>query len=422
MITVYHGDCLEWLPELGQFDMTFADPPDNINRNYKGFVDKIEHYDVFLWKVLAVMFEHAPISWMSFNAKWFDIVGKIANQLFPNNHRFFIQTFTFGNNRRKDFVNGYRPIIRLMRNDAVTYPKSVYVESWRQKHGDKRAAKGGKMPDDVWDIPRVTGNSKQRRSWSDNQLHESLYKRCIDFSTKPGDRICDLFCGSGTMGRVAGETHDVHLIDFSRPTLINVANDLVCDVKWNDKLPATIFGVGINDSNYKIFDCPIYRRWYGMIRRCYDSNFHIKNPSYQLTKVYQPWHRFSVFSQWMSSQSHADCELDKDILGDGKLYSPQTCCFIPRRINTLLNQQINQRSKYGIGVSKRPNGKFQSHLTVNGKLHTIGTFTTAKEGEIAYRAAKIKYAQSVLENFDLSPNILTAIYLKLENIERRSSD
>ena len=84
------------------------------------------------------------------------------------------------------------------------------------------------MPDDVWDFPRVTGNSGQKRKWSPTQLNEGLYKRAIDFSCKPGARICDLFAGSGTMARVADETHDVHLIELSEPTFKNLCKEFNC--------------------------------------------------------------------------------------------------------------------------------------------------------------------------------------------------
>ena len=164
--------------------------------------------------------DHAPISWISFNAKWYCEISAAIQMIYREaDYRFFVQTFTFGANRRHDFTNGFRPIVRLMRPDAVTYPEAVYVKSWRQLNGDPRASPKGKMPDDVWDFPRVTGNSKQRRPWSPTQLHEDLYRRAINFSCKPGSRICDMFGGSGTMARVAGETHDVHLIEISTQTL-----------------------------------------------------------------------------------------------------------------------------------------------------------------------------------------------------------
>lgn len=231
-VVLHHGSCIYVLPKLGGFDMVFADPPDNIGLKYNGFEDKMSYNDYmnFLYDVVLKMRDAAPISWMSFNAKWMSGVGVIADAL-DDNHRFFVQTFTFGNNQRKDFVNGFRPILRIMREDAITYPEDVYVKSWRQQNGDPRASNKGKMPDDVWDFPRVVGNSKQRRSWSPTQLHEGLYKRAIDFSCQPGGRICDMFAGSGTMARVAGETHDVHLIELSDMTKENIRKEHNCECK-----------------------------------------------------------------------------------------------------------------------------------------------------------------------------------------------
>lgn len=230
MITLHHGNSLEVLQELGKFDMVFADPPDNIDLGYEGFEDLFDNYYDWFGDMMAIACYSAPIVWISFNAKHLAMVGKLVDLCFPRNHRFFMQTFTFGNNQRKDFTNGFRPLLRIMRNDAHTYPDSVYVPSWRQLNGDPRASDKGKMPDDVWDFPRVTGNSKQRRKWSPTQLHEGLYKRAIDFSTKPGARIVDMFGGSGTMARVAGDTHDVHIIEVSEPTIKNIQKEHQCEL------------------------------------------------------------------------------------------------------------------------------------------------------------------------------------------------
>lgn len=230
-ITLHHGSYDQVLESMGQFDMLFADPPDSIGRKYRGFIDLIDDYENFMETLICYMVDHAPISWLSFNAKWYPEVCTGLNLVRSEiDYRFMLQQFTFGNNQRKDFVNGYRPLLRLMRPGTTTYPKKVYVSSWRQEHGDPRAAKGGKMPDDVWDFPRVTGNSKQRRSWSDNQLHEGLYKRAIDFSCRKGSRICDLFAGSGTMARVAWQTHDCHLIELSDETVGNIWDEHKCDL------------------------------------------------------------------------------------------------------------------------------------------------------------------------------------------------
>ena len=63
--------------------------------------------------------------------------------------------------------------------------------------GDVRSA-GPRVPDDVWDFPRVVGNAKERRSWHPTQHPLALMERIIKFSTKPGDLVLDYFAGTGT--------------------------------------------------------------------------------------------------------------------------------------------------------------------------------------------------------------------------------
>jgi DNA modification methylase len=76
------------------------------------------------------------------------------------------------------------------------------VPSWRQENGDKRADPRGRVPGDVFDFTRVTGNSKQRRAWHPTQLNEGLVDRCIKLTTPPGDPVLDPFAGTGTTLRV----------------------------------------------------------------------------------------------------------------------------------------------------------------------------------------------------------------------------
>ena len=116
--------------------------------------------------------------------------------------RLFIQTYTFGQHNSRDFGGGFSPLFRLKWEHAPVYPDHIRVESERQRIGDKRADPRGKVPSDVFNFPRVTGNSKQRRAWHPTQLHERLVERCILSCTKPGDVVLDPFAGTGTVLRV----------------------------------------------------------------------------------------------------------------------------------------------------------------------------------------------------------------------------
>lgn len=147
-----------------------------------------------------------------------------------------VQVFTFGQHRSTDLGNNHRPLWRFRRNNAAIYPEHIRIPSWRQRNGDKRASEKGRVPGDVFDMqypvvagdvfdfPRVTGNSKQRCDWHPTQLHEDLVKRCILMSTKEGDRVADPFGGTGTTLRACEEINrQCTLIEIDPTYCSNIA-------------------------------------------------------------------------------------------------------------------------------------------------------------------------------------------------------
>jgi len=163
-----------------------------------------------------------------------------------------------------------------------------------------------------------------------------------------------------------------------------------------------LFGVGINDSDYLThyidkygnhIRCPYYRKWSGMLERCYSPKWHIKRPTYKDCTVSKEWLRFSTFKKWMEKQDYIGNDLDKDILVEGnKIYSKDTCCFVSSDINSLLVDQKASRGKYPVGVCLyKPNGKYVASISINGKTKHLGYYTTIQEASNAYKEAKSEY-------------------------------
>jgi len=143
-------------------------------------------------------------------------------------------------------------------------------------------------------------------------------------------------------------------------------------------------GVGINDATYPVI-CPFYSKWTGMLERAYGR----RNPSYNDAEVCEEWHSFMAFRSWMINQDWQDKELDKDILGDGTLYSPETCCFVPKHINTLFNNCGAKRGEFPMGVTwHNGNKKFTAQCCTDGKQKRLGYFNSVDEAEAAYLEAK----------------------------------
>jgi DNA modification methylase len=233
-IKVVQGDCIHvvrLLADAGPIDCIFADPPDNIGLGYDDYKDKLseEAYLQKCWDWLNCFLAASPVVWWSFNAKWTTQMGMVVESLkqgYKFNVKPCVQTFTFGQHNHHDFGNCHRPLWRLSRPDWKCKTDEIRVPSWRQENGDPRADPRGRVPGDTFDFdllpetayafPRVTGNSKQRRSWHPTQLHEGLVERCILSSTDKADLVVDPFGGTGTTGRVCKKIErDCILIDLS---------------------------------------------------------------------------------------------------------------------------------------------------------------------------------------------------------------
>ena len=107
-----------------------------------------------------------------------------------------------------------------------------------------------------------------------------------------------------------------------------------------------IYGVGyIGEGKYSTKHEKAYYTWHSMLQRCYDSNFHVNNPTYKGCIVCDSWHCFQNFAEWLRAQPNSDSTgyaLDKDLFGDGKAYSSDTCTLLPISDNSRLAQSTRK--------------------------------------------------------------------------------
>lgn len=207
MIKLHHCSAEDFLKrDQGNWDCIFMDPPDNSGLEYDGFIDKRDDYYPWLEGLILESMLRCEVLWISYYwkhdipLKW--IIYRILRDYHPSwVAKTFIWQFTFGQHQYTDCGSGYRPILRLASYDKTWNCEAIKIKSERQRLGDPRAKEGGCVPLDVWSFPRVTGNSKERRSWHPTQHPEALMERIYKMSNCK--EICDLFAGSGTSIRVA---------------------------------------------------------------------------------------------------------------------------------------------------------------------------------------------------------------------------
>lgn len=168
-----------------------------------------------------------------------------------------------------------------------------------------------------------------------------------------------------------------------------------------------VCGVGINDAPYMVVLrrngkrtlCPYYRVWQNMLERCYGRVTGKNCPTYDGCSVAECWHKFMSFKAWMEKQDWQGKALDKDILVPGnKVYSPDACVFVSKRLNQLLCDSAGSRSAWSIGVKKHRN-RFVAYIGGKNKGH-IGSFDTPEEANAAYRAAKAGIIRKVASEQD----------------------
>ena len=94
--------------------------------------------------------------------------------------------------------------------------------------------------------------------------------------------------------------------------------------------------------------------------------------------------------------------LDKDILYKGnKIYSRNTCIFVPQRINTLFVKCDKNRGENPIGVHPRESGNYQAICCDGyGKNIPLGTYTTKEQAFNVYKKYKEKVIEEVANSYE----------------------
>ena len=208
------GDCIEVLGKVGEpfADLIFADPPFNIGYKYDKYFDKVKKKNYIAWtkewmSVCKKILKPRGSFYIAIGDDYAANVKIIADEIGLVMRNWIIWHYTFGQQTKNKFARAHTHIFYFANdNNNFTFNDyAVRVPSDRQLiYNDRRANPVGKMPDDVWNSdPRVCGTFKERAGWHPCQMPESLLKRIVAVSSKPGDCVLDPFSGSGTTAAVA---------------------------------------------------------------------------------------------------------------------------------------------------------------------------------------------------------------------------
>jgi DNA modification methylase len=264
-VEVIHGDNLEAAATLesGSFTIVYLDPPFNTGRaqerdiqqvrragsipdeassggfhglsyeRVRGMLrrydDSFDDYGEFLiprleeaWRLLAddgTLYLHLDYREAHYAKVMLDAV--FGRECFLNE---IIWAYDYGGKTRRRWPTKHDTIL-------------VYVKDPKQYHFDSEEvdrepymapglvtpekAERGKLPTDVWWHTIVPTTGREKTGYP-TQKPEGILRRIIQASSRPGDRVLDLFAGSGTTGAVASALGREAVLVDSNPEAIEV--------------------------------------------------------------------------------------------------------------------------------------------------------------------------------------------------------
>ena len=196
--------------------------------------------------------------------------------------------------------------------------------------------------------------------------------------------------------------------------------DHILSGQVKDKLLPSVVGVGITGDEVVSRDGKLtqeYLVWKSMLLRCYDKEVKMKQPTYIECRASENFKFLEYFSKWCNKQigfKNNNWQLDKDILVKGnKIYSEDTCCFVPMEINVALTKSDKSRGKYLVGVTLNKQGTgYVARVQVGGgKRKHLGTYATQTLAFAAYKQGKEDYIKSLANKWkdQIDPRVYEAL-------------
>ncbi len=253
-VEIICGDCVEVLPSMANANATLviADPPYNVY-DLAQFTRAVP----FQRRNIEVEFDKHDADFLAFSQQW---IAHLLPALAPDGSLFvfggvnykqgndllallpllreklsFINLIVWhypnGSDSRRFFANRYELIAWFARSRQYIFNLDDVRESYdeetlqtylKDKRLNPETVRKGRNPTNVWHVPRVGGNAKERLGHP-TQKPEMLIERIVKAGTNPGDLVIDPFGGVGTTPAVCARLGRRCIAIECNPTYYQVA-------------------------------------------------------------------------------------------------------------------------------------------------------------------------------------------------------
>lgn len=204
-------------------------------------------------------------------------------------------------------------------------------------------------------------------------------------------------------------------IQFQDGTIVLTNSANIKSGKVRNPNHRSIYGVGyigqgdfspsVNRENTKE-----YNAWRNMFDRCYSEKELAKSPRRRGSNVSEDWHCFQDFAKWCNDQPSWGLKgwaLDKDLLiKDNVNYGPDTCCFIPTRLNTIIH--ITDKTPC---VKQLVKGWAVQIREIDGSHKYLGSYNSELEAINVYKYERERIVRTLAELVKeiLQPHVYNAL-------------
>lgn len=190
------------------------------------------------------------------------------------------------------------------------------------------------------------------------------------------------------------------------------------EIRDNEAFP--VYNVGVMDIPNELRRCQPnpqeYSIWNGVRQRCYNENNRDKLPYMMDVGMSDNFKLYSYFKEWCHKQigfNEDNWQLDKDILSkDNKVYSENTCCFVPPEINCAVTNNKSVRGQFPQGVIYNcTKTRYRARIQRGDKWESLGTYDTPEEAFYAYKPVKEAHIKSLANKWKdkIDPRVYEAL-------------
>jgi site-specific DNA-methyltransferase (adenine-specific) len=245
-------DCLELLAEIpdGSIQLVVCDPPYNIRLaewdDRENYAEWAARWLKEAERVLAPAGNIVIFGGLQFQgeAAGGDLLTLMSHLRVRSRMRLvnlIIWNYPNGTSAQRFFANRHEQVAWFARTekyyfdlDAVREPydeetKRAYLKD-RRLRAD--SVEKGRNPTNVWQMPRLNGNSKERVGHP-TQKPRAVIRRLVRALSYPGSTVLDFFAGSGVTARVAIEEGRDSISSDNSPTLRTYLEQQLADLDQN---------------------------------------------------------------------------------------------------------------------------------------------------------------------------------------------